>query len=535
VGGGIGASWADRRVTRPSLVVLLLGLVITGVLSWVCYAVNDRDETRLLALQSKQAGTVLQVVLPTIQTPLASAAEIASTTAGDATRFHTYMSAYVGAQGPFVSATLWRLDSAPHLVATIGAQAALAGEPGKAETFLSGLVRTQGRSPTLSVLGLLVGAQPRLGYAFTSAGESPSYAVYAEAALPATRRATVQPGSAFADLNFALYLGRSADPNMLLESSTARVPIIGRTATVVVPFGSTALTLVASPAGRLGSALSAWLWWIVGAGGTALAVIAALVAEILLQRRVAAEQLTDEVRLLLGQQRGIAESLQRALLPHQMPTIPGMEIGTRYHPGVNGVEIGGDWYDVIALDEHRFFFVIGDVSGRGVSAGSVMASLQFAVRGFVSENHPPAHILDLLAGLLDLRRDGHFATVLCGIADAARHEITLANAGHLPALLLCDGQAEFLSTSLGPPIGVSSSVCYQSVNVTVPPQATLLLYTDGLVERREEDLDNGLTRLRDSAISAPASVADMLNTVEAALILDGHDDDTAILAIRWLN
>ncbi|MGH8962826.1 MAG: PP2C family protein-serine/threonine phosphatase [Jatrophihabitantaceae bacterium] len=520
-----------QRVGRSSLIVLLVGLIATGALSWASYAVNSRNENRLLTLKAKETGAVLQVILPSIETPLASAAEIASASAGDPASFRSYISSYAGPKGPFMSASLWRLTGANvQLLATVGSAPEIATVSGRARSFLAGAARTS----SLSVIGLLDGNQPRLGYAYTSSRKSPTYAVYAESALPPDRRASIQKGSPFSDLRFALYLGRSARSAMLLETNAGRLPISGRTATVVVPFGASALTLVASPSAALGGTLSAWLWWIVAIFGCVIAIVAAIVTERLVRRRKAAERLGREVRHLLGEQRSIAESLQRALLPRAMPAITGIDIAVRYIPGGNGVEIGGDWYDVIALDANRFFFVIGDVSGRGVDAGSVMASLHFAIRGFVSEGHSAAQILDKLSRLLNLSRDKHFATVLCGVADVDRHEITIANAGHLPPLLIGSGGGQFVATHVGPPIGVAVPDGYRTVTVTVPSGGTLLAYTDGLVERRDESLDDGLERLQQSASSADASLEELLSTIVTDLAHDELDDDTAILGVRWL-
>jgi serine phosphatase RsbU (regulator of sigma subunit) len=517
------------RIGRSSLSVLLVGLVATGFLSFAAYRVNSHTEDRLLDLQTKQTGTVLQVILPTIETPLSSAAQIAATGNGDPARFRAYISSFVGAKATFISVSLFDLQGAtPQLLATVGTAPELTAVPGRAATVLT---RAAGKQ-ALSVTGLLSVAQPRIGYTYPSAGARPTYAVYAESGLPANRHVTVAKGSPFADLRFALYLGRSADPAMLVETNAGHLPLAGRTSTVVVPFGASALTLVAS-SGQLGGTLSGWLWWIVAVLGGLATLAAALAAEHLVRGRRAAERLTGEVQQLLGEQRGIAETLQRALLPRAMPAIAGVQIAVRYIPGVNGVDIGGDWYDVISLDDERFFFVVGDVSGRGVDAGAVMASLHFAIRGFVSEGHPPADILGRLAPLLDVSADSHFATVVCGIADVRRHEIAIANAGHLPPLVISGDHNEFASSPVGPPIGVSTHPTYTSASVSVPARATLIAYTDGLVERRGESLDAGLERLQDCVRPDNLSLEDLLSTIVTDLAHDGSDD-IAILGVRWL-
>jgi len=537
---------ASRRRARPqrlplsrfSFVLLVVLLIGTGALSWLTYSVNEHNENRLLSLQTKQAATVLQAIIPSLQTPLASAAEIAATSNGSAARFTSYINSYVGKPGgksSFVSASLWRMDGrSPRLITSVGQVPELATIRTHDRAFL----RRAANTPAFDVLGPLGADKPRLGFAYASAGR-PTYVVYAESALPRGRHAPSQPDSAFAELHFAMYLGRSTTPAALIEANTDQLPIPGHTARVTVSFGSGVITLVAARAGQLGGTLAQMLWWIVALIGTALAVTSAVVAERLQRRRRAAERLTVEVRSLLSEQRGIAETLQHALLPQRIPDIAGLELAVRYIPGVDGIDIGGDWYDLIELDDHRVFLVVGDVSGRGVASGSVMASLLFAIRGFVSEGYGPAEVLDRLRALLDVGRDQHFATVVCGIADIERHEITLASAGHLPPLLVGEhGEfvSEFVDVPTGPPIGVRGSNRYTAVTMSVPPQATLLAYTDGLVERRGESLDVGLRQLHTSALGSSGRLEDMLSTIVAELAPSGSgcfDDDTAILGVRW--
>jgi serine phosphatase RsbU (regulator of sigma subunit) len=524
----------ERRSVRPSrlgLAVLAVGLALTGVLSWVCFEVNTHNESRLLDLQVKQTAALLQVVLPSIQTPLASAVEIAATGNGDRAAFRTYMNDYLGPKGTFVSASLYRLSPGPpRLVTTAGVPPLLAQTPGATARVLAKAATTM----KLTISGPITGDPYRVGYAFVAARSGPDYAVYAESALPDGRKAPLDPASAFGNLRFALYLGASVSPDTLLESNVDSLPVRGRTSKVVVPFGGSELTLVARSSVHLGGTLLGLLWWVVALAGTVLTVVAALTAERLVHRSRAAERLTAEVQTLLGEQRNLAETLQHALLPKAVPLIDGMELAARYIPGVNGVEIGGDWYDVIPLTRDRFFFAVGDVSGRGVEAGTVMASLLFAIRGFVSEGHSPDAVLTSLTRVLRIDREGHFATVVCGVADVARHEVTLANAGHLPLLLVSGERSEFVASPVGPPIGVTTDYRYTATTVPVPPGATLLAYTDGLVERRGETVDDGLRRLHESAVTARAGDGSVVTTVLTDLAADRGDDDTAILELRWL-
>ncbi len=203
----------------------------------------------------------------------------------------------------------------------------------------------------------------------------------------------------------------------------------------------------------------------------------------------------------------------------------------RYVPGVDGVDIGGDWYDVIDIGVGKVMFVVGDVSGRGLRAATVMASLRYAIRAYAAQGDAPQVILFKLTKLVNILRDGHFATALCGLIDVAEHTVTIANAGHPNPLLIAGTSAEFATTRVGAPIGVAE-VPYQAVTVSVPPQGTLLAYTDGLFERRGENPDVGMARLRGAAAGFD-TVDHLLDGLLQVLTPDGVDDDTAILGVRW--
>ena len=205
----------------------------------------------------------------------------------------------------------------------------------------------------------------------------------------------------------------------------------------------------------------------------------------------------------------------------------------REFAGEEGVEVGGDWYDVIPLGEQRLLTVVGDVSGRGLRAATTMASLRYAIHAYAAQSDPPAEILTKLSGLLQIATTGQFATVLCAVLDMETHEVTLASAGHLPPLLLRDGRGDYLEPQVGPPIGVATGVAYTPLTVSVPRQATLLAFTDGLVERRGESIDRGLARLRDAALQADGNLPDLLGRLVGELRHGHSDDDTAIVGLRW--
>jgi serine phosphatase RsbU (regulator of sigma subunit) len=198
-----------------------------------------------------------------------------------------------------------------------------------------------------------------------------------------------------------------------------------------------------------------------------------------------------------------------------------------------GTDVGGDWYDVVPLDSNRFLFVVGDVSGHGVEAATIMARLHFAIRAFVSQGDSPATILGKLGSLISSERDGSFATVLCGVVDVAEHSITLVNAGHPPMLLLNGTEKNYVETTVFPPVGIVESAEYRSTTLCVPARSTILTFTDGLVERRGELLDVGYERLRNLVVDARLPLDELLDKLVGDMRDERYTDDVAILAVRW--
>ena len=239
-----------------------------------------------------------------------------------------------------------------------------------------------------------------------------------------------------------------------------------------------------------------------------------------------------ELDRLYGQQRSIAETLQQALLPQKNPSIPNLEIASRYLAGAAGVEIGGDWFSIITVDQRHFAFAVGDVSGKGVGAAAIMARMRFTIRAYLTEGHPPDTVLGMCSRQLHVNRDGHLATVLVGIGDVDSGVITMANAGHLDPLIVSGGKAEFAHSTVGLPLGVTAAD-YTPTIVQLAPGSALVAFTDGLVERRGESIDVGLARLARAATDTYTTLDGLLSTITSTLDSEGPDDDIAILAFRW--
>jgi hypothetical protein len=522
---------APRRwPSSLSLVVVVAGFVLTGSLTWATSSIHAHNEDRLLSLELHQAASVITAALPSIQIPMTSAAELAAATDGNPEQFRNYIAPYVGGTGPFASASLWRLGSgAPTAVVIVGSAPDLESTPGELAVFLS----QARRSAPLAVLNLLGRARPGIGYASVPATASSPWVVYAERILPADRKLTVTRNSAFSQLNYAIYLGRTAKPSDLLEASATEFPLRGQQATAIVSFGSSAITVVATPNGELGGTLLARLALIVALVGALLSVAAAVLADYLVRRRRQAEWLASENRRMYSEQRSIADVLQHALLPQALPEIAGVETAIRYVAGGAGADVGGDWYDVIPIDDSQFLFVLGDVSGRGIAAATIMARLHFAIRAYAIQGDTPAEILGKLGQLLSIESDRAFATILCARVDVVGHSITLVNAGHPPMLLLDGRTGTFVQTTVFPPVGAQHSTDYQAETVVVPAGATVVAFTDGLVERRGETIDSGLERLRGLVADGPSGLEDLLNKILTESTTADYHDDTAILAVRW--
>jgi serine phosphatase RsbU (regulator of sigma subunit) len=208
-----------------------------------------------------------------------------------------------------------------------------------------------------------------------------------------------------------------------------------------------------------------------------------------------------------------------------------LEIAARYVPGVVGLDVGGDWYSAVSIDETRVGFVVGDVAGNGLRAATVMAGLRYTIRTLVLEGYEPGAILETSDRILDTV---DFATVVCGVIDLERLELSIASAGHPPVLLINDGGAEFLAPRPGPPIGASPEPSYLTVTVPIQPRGTLIGYTDGLIERRGETLQQGFDRLRSAAVTSHAeSLDDLVDDLLERVSPPSAVDDTVVIGLRW--
>ena len=241
----------------------------------------------------------------------------------------------------------------------------------------------------------------------------------------------------------------------------------------------------------------------------------------------------DNARLY-RRERETALTLQRSLLPQEIHRTLGLEIAYRYLPSSVVSEVGGDWFDVVPLSCGRVALVVGDVMGHGIRAAATMGQLRTVARTLATLDLPPEQVLTRLDETATGIGDGQFATCICAVFDPVERSVSVASAGHLPPVWVSPkGVARRIDLPPGVPLGVGG-VAFESTVFTVPEGAVMTIYTDGLVERRGEDLDVGIDRLVRTLSQSGRTLEESCDAVLAALATDGAEDDIAMIMGRVL-
>ncbi|MEV4874301.1 SpoIIE family protein phosphatase [Streptomyces syringium] len=244
--------------------------------------------------------------------------------------------------------------------------------------------------------------------------------------------------------------------------------------------------------------------------------------------------------VLYGREVYIADELQRTMLPDSLPQPTGVRLASRYLPAAETARVGGDWYDAIPLPGNRVALVVGDVMGHSMTSAAIMGQLRTTAQTLAGLDLPPAEVLHHLDEQAQRLGSDRMATCLYAVYDPVAHRIVIANAGHPPPILLHrGGRAEVLRVPPGAPIGVGG-VDFEAVELDAPAGATLLLYTDGLVESRIRDVWTGIEQLRERLIDTarltgpnPPPLEPLCDEVLGMLGPGDRDDDIALLAARF--
>lgn len=231
--------------------------------------------------------------------------------------------------------------------------------------------------------------------------------------------------------------------------------------------------------------------------------------------------------------RAAALALQRSLVPSALPAVAGVEVAARYVPGSG--HVGGDWYDVFVLPSRKVALVVGDVAGSGLAAAVVMGRIRSALRAYALEFPGPANVLSKLDHKMQYFEENDvMATVSYAVLDPDSGQLAISSAGHFPPVIAAPGQPTAMAQiAVDPPIGVADPFHRQVTTLALMPGAVLCLYTDGLVERRGEPIDEGITRLCQAVTPEPPE--DVCASAMQTLIGRQHPgDDIALLVLRWL-
>ncbi|WP_405714466.1 MULTISPECIES: SpoIIE family protein phosphatase [unclassified Streptomyces] len=253
-------------------------------------------------------------------------------------------------------------------------------------------------------------------------------------------------------------------------------------------------------------------------------------------------------------ERELSLGLQRSMMPTLGPDIPGMTVAARYIPTGGGLQVGGDWYDMIPLPNGRIALVIGDVQGHDVRAAGLMGQLRIALRAYASEGHRPDAVLSrasrFLSGLTDAYEDGEetgprFATCLYAETDPETGTLDIARAGHPdPVVITADGTAMIHQTEGGMPLGIETDADYPTSRLTLGPGETIMLCTDGLIETGGHDMFSGWDRLRPVLEQQTADLEKLADALVQAVhgptshyttgpLADRREDDIALLLLRY--
>jgi len=243
----------------------------------------------------------------------------------------------------------------------------------------------------------------------------------------------------------------------------------------------------------------------------------------------------ERLREVYEREHRIAETLQRSLLPERLPQIAGLTMSARYLPAGAGEAVGGDWYDAVELSDGRVALLVGDVVGHGLRAAAAMGQLRNAFRAYALVESSPAEVMARVNRLATGgAEDSVIGTVLLLMLDRETGELTYTSAGHPPPLVLGPDGPLFLEEGRSMPIGAVDAASFREGTATLAPGSTLLLYTDGLVERRDVSLDERLDQLAEAAVAAgDGSLEDLCEGVLSRVLGDGSGaDDVALIAVR---
>ncbi len=513
---------------RLPLSVLVALLLLSIVVALLTRAVESDQDNRLLVQRANEVSLVLGTSITSLESTLTALGHVARD--GGTALFIKEAADDVAAGPGNPTFALLRRSHGSYVVTVEAGHGLPVGEiaPGPVATVLAAAQKGRDLLAT-PVLGS--GTDRVLGFALGGPSVPAGMVLYRQSALGPVKAPREAGTAPFDELNVVLYDASRPVQAQVVATTTKHLPLAGRVRSLAFPVGASHWLLAVSSAQPLVGTVAAWGPWIALTVGLAASALIAATLEQAVRRRDAA------VALYRGEHR-VAETLQHRLLP-TLATVPGLDIASRYVAASDSQQVGGDWFDVFDLGDGRTAVVIGDVMGHDIEAAAAMAQIRAALRAYALENDEPAPVLERLAHLVDAFDITGLVTVIYGVlgppdSDGAR-QFRWANAGHLPPLVkVAHGQVHELGDGRSGIIGAPATEPRGQGQALLSRGSSLVLYTDGLVERPGTALTDSIGELRSSVEHLPpgTSADELCEAVLAAKALDQTRDDIAIVVIR---
>jgi serine phosphatase RsbU (regulator of sigma subunit) len=512
------------------MLALLLMCLITGVATWLVNTAVSDQEHRLLKERASEINLVLDQAIAAIPAGLGEQGAALRYSSGSTAAYRQVAErAAKATPGPVTFA--W-LRAAPgnrgYLVL-----AAVGDGLREGQLVTDSRVATFDRSmKTAEVVPTpVIGADRRLGFALGPPAAPNGTVLYRESALgPAVsppRQASTAP---FAELEVAIYASSTPDPAEILTATTPKLPLRGEVRSSMLQAGDARWLIVIRARAPLVGGVAAQAAWVTTGVGLLGALLVAAVVETAARRRDAALALYDA-------EHQVAETLQRSLLP-QLPSLPGLDVAARYLASGVGQQVGGDWFDVFPIAGGRVGLVVGDVIGHDLEAASAMAQIRASLRAYAIDGAQPVEVITRLDRLVDALGLTQLVTVVYGVLEPAESDgsrrLRYTNAGHLaPMLRRRDGHVESLNGGESVVLGAPIAANHAQGEAVIEEGATVVMFTDGLVEVPGGSLDERLRRLSETIAADTGPDAEMLcDRVLAGMSPQILRDDIALLAVR---
>jgi serine phosphatase RsbU (regulator of sigma subunit) len=505
-------------------------IVVSAGAVWLTDSAVRGQERRLLKERANEVSAVLSVAVSNLASGLDAVGATLRATDNSPKAFSKAAKPIVEAPGASRAVALLRPSGTGFRVARVAGEGLVRGQiiTGPRAVAIRRALTADGMVPT-PVIGS--GADRSVGFAVGPPQAPADSIVYQQASLGPLGPPSQAGEEPFSEVEIVLYGSPEAMSSQALVSTSTSLPLTGTVHSLPLKAGVATWRLEVRAVHPLVGTATADAPWIVAGAGLVLCVLLTAVVEIESRRRSSALALyTSEHRM--------AEDLQRELLP-KLPPVAGLQISARYLPGTAGQQVGGDWYDVFTLDADRTGVVIGDVVGHDISAAATMSRVQSALRAYAVDGRDPAQVLDRLDTLLATVGTERLATVFYGELSAAdgagSRTFRYANAGHPPPLARdSEGAVRELEAASSLLLGTAlpGQLPREVSTVHLAAGATLVLYTDGLVESPGESITDNIERLKADVTDAAADVSELCDRIVARRRESSLRDDLAVLAVR---